>query len=88
MPFVNGTRRPGPGRFCSCRSRVNTETSRRRGYLVEQLEVAPEAAGWARILLERVRSLDDKFRRTSEARCRVAPRSFGRSRVHFASELS
>ena len=29
------------------------------GDLVEQLEVAPEAAGWARILLERVRSLDD-----------------------------
>jgi chromosome segregation protein len=29
------------------------------GDLVEQLEVAPEAAGWARVLLERVRSLDD-----------------------------
>ncbi len=29
------------------------------GDLVEQLEVAPEAAGWARILLERVRSLED-----------------------------
>jgi chromosome segregation protein len=29
------------------------------GDLVEQLEIAPEAAGWARILLERVRALDD-----------------------------
>jgi chromosome segregation protein len=29
------------------------------GELVEQLDIAPEAAGWARILLERVRSLDD-----------------------------
>jgi chromosome segregation protein len=29
------------------------------GDLMEQLEVAPEAAGWAKVLLERVRSLDD-----------------------------
>jgi chromosome segregation protein len=29
------------------------------GDLVEQLEIAPEAAGWARVLLERVKSLDD-----------------------------
>jgi chromosome segregation protein len=29
------------------------------GDLVEQLEIAPEAAGWARILLERVQSMED-----------------------------
>jgi chromosome segregation protein len=29
------------------------------GDLIDQLEIAPEAAGWARVLLERVRSLDD-----------------------------
>jgi len=29
------------------------------GDLVEQLDVAPEARGWARVLLERVKSLDD-----------------------------
>ena len=38
---------------------VNHWPRAEEGDLVEQLEVAPEAAGWARILLERVRSLDD-----------------------------
>ena len=38
---------------------VNHWPSAQQGDLVEQLDVAPEAAGWARILLERVRSLDD-----------------------------
>src|SRR5688572_15641109 len=38
---------------------VNHWPRAEEGDLVEQLEVAPEAAGWARILLERVRSLED-----------------------------
>ena len=38
---------------------VNHWPRAEQGDLVEQLEVAPEASGWARILLERVRSLDD-----------------------------
>jgi chromosome segregation protein len=38
---------------------VSTSAQVDSGDLVEQLEVAPPAAGWARLLLERVRSLDD-----------------------------
>ena len=38
---------------------VNHWPRAEQGDLIEQLEVAPEAAGWVRILLERVRSLDD-----------------------------
>ena len=38
---------------------VNFRPRVEAGDLVEQLEIAPEAAGWARILLERVRALDD-----------------------------
>ncbi|HEX6314590.1 MAG TPA: chromosome segregation protein SMC [Gemmatimonadaceae bacterium] len=38
---------------------VNVWPRAAEGDLVEQLDVAHEAAGWARILLERVRSLDD-----------------------------
>jgi chromosome segregation protein len=38
---------------------VSTSAPVDSGDLVEQLEVAPLAVGWARILLERVRSLDD-----------------------------
>src|SRR5687767_2663693 len=38
---------------------VNHWPRAEQGDLVEQLEVAPEAAPWARILLERVKSLDD-----------------------------
>jgi chromosome segregation protein len=38
---------------------VSTSAPVDSGDLVEQIEVAPLAVGWARILLERVRSLDD-----------------------------
>jgi chromosome segregation protein len=38
---------------------ISETSSSDNGDLIEQLEVAPEAAGWARVLLERVRSLDD-----------------------------
>ena len=38
---------------------VNSNDGTAAGDLIEQLELAPEAAGWARLLLERVTSLED-----------------------------